>query len=115
MGTVEGNFIGVFFSLATVCILVISVLMISRIFKLLPKAKINKQWKLLRILIIIFITGNIVNATSYIIVKDMNIHMILMYFQTVMSTIGAVFVLIVIRLSIKTYNLIVESAGKETG
>ena len=113
MGTVETNYIGIIFSIITIAIVVVSILMISKIFKLLPKAKINKQWKLLRILLVIFIGGNIVNAISFIIVTDMALHMMLMNVQTIMATIGAVFVLIVIRLSIKTYNLIVSSAARK--
>lgn len=110
MGSVETNYVGFIFSLITVVIVVVSIFMISKIFRLLPKAKINKQWKLLRILLLIFTAGNIINAISFLIVTDMNLHMMLMNIQTIMATVGAVFVLIVIRLSIKTYNLIVESA-----
>jgi len=73
---------------------------------LFPKAKMRREWIINIILISIFLVGYIVNIIGVI----TNNVPLLQVMQGFVYLFGALFVFIVIRLSYKTYKLILKSA-----
>lgn len=91
------------------CLFIYSVLIINSILTLFPKAKIRKDWKIIDVLIIFFLLGYIVN----IIAVSFEISSILIIMQAFVYAFGALFVLIVVRLSHKTYKILISTAGSK--
>ncbi|MHA1232271.1 MAG: hypothetical protein ACTSRP_16720 [Candidatus Helarchaeota archaeon] len=94
------------FSVIGILIFIYCIILIKKILDLFPKAKMRREWTICIILIAIFITGYIINIIGIL----LNIEFILDIMQAFVYLFGAVFVLIVVRLSYKTYKLILESA-----
>ena len=89
-------------------ILMYCVLYTNKILKLIPEAKVVKNWKIIKILILFFLVGYVANIIA--IFTELDAFLIIM--QAFVYFFGAVFVLMVVRLSYKTYKLIIESANE---
>ena len=85
---------------------VISISVVLKIFNLLPKAKIRTDWKIIIILIVFFLFGYALNI--FMVISGMSEMILVM--QAFVYAFGALFVLIVVRLSYKTYKILVEAA-----
>ncbi len=90
-------------------IFIYCIIIVNNILKLLPKAKINKNWKVIGILICFFVVGYIINIIAVLLENNI----ILLIMQSLVYLFGAVFVLLVVRLSFKTYKILVESAEED--
>ncbi|MBD3227041.1 MAG: hypothetical protein GF329_02550 [Candidatus Lokiarchaeota archaeon] len=100
------SILNLIFSIIGMCIFVYCIFVIRKILKLFPKAKMRKDWIINIILILIFTVGYGVNIIAVIFAIDI----LLIIMQAFVYLFGAIFVFIVIRLSYKTYKLIIESA-----
>jgi len=98
--------LNIIFSIIGIGLFSYCVLIVRKILQLFPKAKMRREWIINAILIMIFIVGYIVNiiAITLSLTAMLNIMVAFVYLF------GAVFVFIIIRLSYKTYKLIIKSA-----
>lgn len=85
------------------------IVMVIKIIKLFPNAKMTKDWKIINILIIFFLFAYLLNIIAVI----QNWTSILLIMQALVYLFGAIFVFIVVRLSLKTYKLLLETAKEE--
>ena len=69
----------------------------------------SKDWKIIKILIIFFLVGYVANI--YAVVRE--IEEVLLFMQGFVYLFGALFVLLVIRLSLRTYKIILDTAAEE--
>ncbi|MFX1321295.1 MAG: hypothetical protein ACFFAQ_06600 [Promethearchaeota archaeon] len=95
----------VFSFICSVCgaaFFLISLFIISKIKGLFPGTKINKKWIIIQMLIILFLFGYVFN----IIFLALDMPEIIAIMTAIVYIFGALFVLIVINLSFKTYKLI---------
>ncbi|MFX1451238.1 MAG: hypothetical protein ACFFCM_10375 [Promethearchaeota archaeon] len=83
---------------------------VLKILKLFPKAKMTRDWKIINILIIFFLIGYAINILAVI----LELSPILIIMQAFVYAFGALFVLIVVRLSYKTYKILIEAAESKT-
>ena len=101
--------INVAFSIAGIIIFIICEIIIIKILNLFPKAKMRLDWKVNFILILFFICGYLVNIIALL----LNITVILMFMQAFVYIFGAIFVLVVINLSYRTYKILIKTATTE--
>ena len=87
------------------CLFAASLYYIQQIHRLIARAKIKKSWEVVRALVLFFCVGYVVSlAAIFINATDLlTLMAIFVYFF------GALFVLIVMRLSHRTYELIISS------
>lgn len=85
---------------------IIGEIIVMKILNLFPKAKMRKDWQVIFILILFFIGGYVVNIISVF----LNIIVVLTFMQAFVYVFGAIFVFIVIRLSYRTYKILLETA-----
>jgi hypothetical protein len=100
------EWLGIIFSLIGMGLFLFSLIIVRKILSLFPKAKMRKDWKLIAILIGIFTVGYIVNIIAIL----LSLADVLVVMTAFVYLFGAIFVLIVIQLSYRTYKLILESA-----
>jgi len=98
--------INIVFSIAGIIIFIVCEFIVLNILKLFPKAKMRTDWKVIFILVIFFISGYVVNIIALL----LNISPILMFMQAFVYIFGAIFVLIVINLSYRTYKILIKTA-----
>ena len=108
MVLVWSDYLNLIFSCIGIAIFLICLLIIKKILQLFPKAKMRKDWKIISLLIIIFIGGYFVNILAII----LELVDILVIMQAFVYLFGAIFVFLVIDLSYRTYKLILESAAE---
>jgi len=82
---------------------------ILKILKMFPKAKIRRDWKIINTLIIFFVGGYIVNIIAVL----LNNTPVILAMQAFVYAFGAFFVFLIIRLSYKTYKIIIEASKSE--
>ncbi len=82
---------------------------VVNILRLFPKAKMRRDWKIINVLIIFFLIGYVINIIAVI----LGITEILLMMQAFVYAFGALFVLIIVRLSYKTYKILIETAQRE--
>ena len=90
-------------------IFVFSTLQVNKILKLFPSSRMTKDWKIIRILIVFFLVGYILNIIAVL----QDLQSVLLVMQALVYLFGALFVLMVIRLSLKTYKVILKTAGED--
>lgn len=84
--------------------------MVFNIIKLFPNARMTRDWKVINILIGFFLVGYLLNIIAVINAWTS----VLLVMQAFVYLFGAIFVFIVVRLSLRTYKIIIESANKNT-
>ena len=89
-------------SISGAAFFLISLFIITKIKKLFPGSKINQKWIIIQLLIILFLFGYVFN----IIFLALNMLDIIAVMTAIVYIFGALFVLIVINLSFKTYKTI---------
>ncbi|MHA1379959.1 MAG: hypothetical protein ACTSRG_16435 [Candidatus Helarchaeota archaeon] len=92
-----------------ICLFIYSSSIVSKILKMFPKAKIRKDWKIINVLIFFFIGGYGIGIISILLE---NIPLIISM-QAMVYVFGAFFVFLVIRLSYKTYKIIIAASESE--
>ncbi|MFX1518317.1 MAG: hypothetical protein ACFFCD_00115 [Promethearchaeota archaeon] len=98
--------IGIAFSVVGIVLFLYCVVVVRKILNLFPKAKMRTDWMIIGILIIFFVIGYGVNIWALI----TNNLPVLTFMQSFVYLFGAIFVLVVIQLSYRTYKIIVKSA-----
>lgn len=106
MGLIWSDILGVVFSCIGIGLFLFGFVIIKKISTLLPKAKVLKDWKIISVLMLIFTGGYGVNIVAIL----LELTEILVVMTAFVYLFGAIFVVLVIQLSYKTYKLIVESA-----
>jgi len=109
MVLVWSDILSIIFSCIGICLFLICLLIVKKILDLFPKAKMRKDWKVIAILILIFTAGYGVNILAIL----LELADVLVIMQAFVYLFGAVFVLLVIQLSYRTYKLIVKSAQEQ--
>ena len=82
---------------------------VFKIIKMFPNAKMTKSWKIINVLIIIFLVGYILNIVAIL----MNLNQMMLIMLGLMYLFGGIFVYLVVSLSLRTYKIILESAENE--
>jgi len=98
--------INIAFSVIGIFLFLYCIIVVRKILNLFPKAKMRKDWTIINILIIFFVIGYAINISALI----TNNILVLTFMQSFVYLFGAVFVVIVIQLSYRTYKIIVKSA-----
>jgi hypothetical protein len=93
-------------AIAGMLIFIYCIQIVSKILLHFPNAKMNKSWKVIRILIAFFLIGYILNILAVL----LELNEVLLIMQALVYLFGALFVFIVVRLSYKTYQLLKQSA-----
>ncbi|MHA1784498.1 MAG: hypothetical protein ACTSVE_04830 [Candidatus Helarchaeota archaeon] len=101
--------ISIICSIIGILIFIYGEYLVIKILELFPKAKMRRDWKIIFILIVFFIGGYVVNIISLL----CEITLIITFMQAFVYIFGAIFVFIVIRLSYKTYKILIETAQSE--
>ncbi|MFX1493402.1 MAG: hypothetical protein ACFFBZ_03905 [Promethearchaeota archaeon] len=97
-------------SISGAAFFVISLYIITKIKGLFPGSKINQKWIIIQLLIILFLFGYVFN----IIFLALNMLDIIAVMTAIVYIFGALFVLIVINLSFKTYKtILLEPVSKK--
>ncbi|MGV9171244.1 MAG: hypothetical protein ACOC44_04635 [Promethearchaeia archaeon] len=91
-------------SIGGVTFFIISLLIIKKIKALFPGANVIKKWVIIQSLIILFLFGYLFNII-FLAIDAMNLVNIM---TAIVYIFGALFVLIVVNLSYKTYKVIIE-------
>ena len=98
--------LGTIFSVLGLILFLYCLLVVRKILQLFPQAKMRKDWMIIGILIAFFAIGYAVNIwallTENLLVQS--------FMQSFVYLFGAIFVLVVIQLSYRTYKLILKSA-----
>ena len=98
--------LGTIFSVLGLILFLYCLLVVRKILQLFPQAKMRKDWMIIGILIGFFAIGYAVNIwallTENLLVQS--------FMQSFVYLFGAIFVLVVIQLSYRTYKLILKSA-----
>ena len=98
--------LGTIFSVLGLILFLYCLLVVSKILQLFPQAKMRKDWMIIGILIGFFAIGYAVNIwallTENLLVQS--------FMQSFVYLFGAIFVVVVIQLSYRTYKLILKSA-----
>ena len=100
------SIIGLLFPIIGIILFIYGIYVSILIIKLFPKAKMKKQWIIIVALVAIFLAGYIMQIYA-VLAQDVAIQTMM---QSVVYLLGAVFVVIIIQLSYRTYKLILESA-----
>ena len=87
------------------CLFAASLIYIQQINRLIARAKIKRSWEYVRALVIFFCVGYVVSLAAILIEATD----VLTFMATFVYFFGALFVLIVMRLSHRTYELIISS------
>lgn len=97
-------------SISGAAFFIISLFIITKIKGLFPGSKINKKWIIIQLLIVLFLFGYVFN----IIFLALNMPEIIAVMTAIVYIFGALFVLIVINLSFKTYKtILLEPVSKK--
>ena len=96
---------GIICSIGGLIFFALSTLVVRKILKLFPGAKVRKKWLRIQMLIIIFTFGYIFN----IIFLLLGATEIIIIMTAIVYIFGGIFVFIVINLAFKTYQTIIES------
>lgn len=102
-------FFSLFCSIGGIAFFIISLLLISKIKELFPATKLIKKWVIIQILILLFLCGYVLN----IIFLSLQLTDITNIMVAIVYIFGALFVLIVVNLSYKTYREIVLGSSKK--
>jgi len=102
-------YFSLFCSIGGIAFFLISLLLISKIKELFPATKLIKKWVIIQILILIFLCGYVFN----IIFLALELTAITNIMVAIVYIFGALFVLIVVNLSYKTYKEIVMGSSKK--
>ncbi|WP_287585600.1 hypothetical protein [Candidatus Borrarchaeum sp.] len=98
--------LGTIFSVLGLILFLYCLLVVRKILQLFPQAKMRKDWMIIGILIGFFAIGYAVNIwallTENLLVQS--------FMQSFVYLFGAIFVVVVIQLSYRTYKLILKSA-----
>lgn len=98
--------LGTTFSVIGMILFLYCLLVVRKILDLFPKAKMRKDWMIIGILIVFFILGYAINIWALITENSE----VVVFMQSFVYLFGAIFVLVVIQLSFRTYKLILKSA-----
>lgn len=102
-------YFSLFCSIGGIAFFIISLLLISKIKELFPATKLIKKWVIIQILILIFLCGYVFN----IIFLALELTAITNIMVAIVYIFGALFVLIVVNLSYKTYKEIILGSSKK--
>ena len=102
-------YFSLFCSIGGIAFFLISLLLISKIKELFPATKLIKKWVIIQILILIFLCGYVFN----IIFLALELTAFTNIMVAIVYIFGALFVLIVVNLSYKTYREIVMGSSKK--
>jgi methyl-accepting chemotaxis protein len=94
---------GVICSVGGVIVFLYSLTIIKKIKNLFPKSEIIKKWRILQALIFIFLLGYLVNIIALFLELDV----LIIYMTSIVYLFGAIFVLLIINLTYKTYRTII--------
>lgn len=86
-----------------------SLIDIQKINRMIARARIKKSWEIIRALVIFFCFGYVVSLTAIL----LDVTDLLTLMTAFVYLFGALFVLIVMRVSHRTYALIISSAEDE--
>ena len=101
-------------SLGGVSFFLISLLIIKKIKELFPGANLIKKWVIIQILIVIFLFGYMFNITFLtLFALGENVVDVIYLMTAIVYIFGALFVLITINLSYKTYKTIITEPKKQ--
>jgi hypothetical protein len=90
-------------SLGGMAFFIISLIIIRKIKNLFPGGNITKKWIVIQGLIILFLVGYVLN----IVFLALELTAYVQFFTALVYIFGALFVLIIVHLSFKTYKLII--------
>ncbi len=90
-------------------IFIFCILDVKSIIRMFPNAKMTKKWNLIQIFIIFFLVGYILNI-AFILLNNTES---LLLMQALVYLFGALFVFIIVDLSKRTFQIIIESAKNE--
>ncbi|MFX1311996.1 MAG: hypothetical protein ACFFHD_05240, partial [Promethearchaeota archaeon] len=102
-------FFSLFCSIGGVAFFIISLLIISKIKELFPATKLIKKWVIIQVLILLFLCGYVFN----IIFLALELTVFTNIMVAIVYIFGALFVLIVVNLSYKTYKEILMGSSKK--
>ncbi len=102
-------YFSLFCSIGGIAFFIISLLLISKIKELFPATKLIKKWVIIQILILIFLCGYVFN----IIFLALELTAFTNIMVAIVYIFGALFVLIVVNLSYKTYKEIILGSSKK--
>jgi hypothetical protein len=94
---------GVICSIGGIIVFLYSLTIIKKIKNLFPQSEIIKKWRVLQALIYVFLLGYLFN----IIALFYDLDLLIIYMTSIVYLFGAVFVLLIINLSYKTYRTII--------
>lgn len=94
---------GVICSVGGVIVFLYSLTIIKKIKTLFPGSEIIKKWRILQALIYVFLLGYITN----IIALFLDLDLLIIYMTSIVYLFGAIFVLLIINLTYKTYRTII--------
>ncbi|MFX1465014.1 MAG: hypothetical protein ACFFA5_00885 [Promethearchaeota archaeon] len=98
--------LGTTFSVIGMILFLYCLLVVKKILDLFPKAKMRKDWMIIGILIVFFAIGYAINIWA-LLTENL---LVQTFMQSFVYLFGAIFVLVVIQLSYRTYKLILKSA-----
>jgi len=96
-------------SIRGVILFIVSLLLVGKIKKLFPGARILKKWNIIQILIYIFLVGYVSN----IVFLFLEITNVVLVMTAIVYIFGGFFVYLVINLTYKTYKVIIEESDNE--
>ncbi len=101
------EWINIIFAAAGMVLFLYCIIQVRNILQLFPNAKMNKSWKIVNILIAFFLVGYLIN----IIAVFLQLVPVLLFMQSFVYLFGALFVLIVVRLSYRTFRILKQTAA----
>lgn len=95
-------------AVAGIALFAYCIALVNKILKLFPGAKMNKSWKIVNVLIAFFLVGYGVNIVAVF----AGLTEVLLVMQALVYLFGALFVVVVVRLSLRTFQILKQSAGQ---
>ncbi|MFX0023238.1 MAG: hypothetical protein ACFE9S_13005 [Candidatus Hermodarchaeota archaeon] len=102
-------YFSLFCSIGGIAFFLISLLIIRKIKELFPATKLIKKWIIIQVLIFVFLGGYVAN----IIFLALELTIVTNIMVAIVYIFGALFVLLVVNLSYKTYKEIVLGSSKK--
>jgi hypothetical protein len=103
------NYLNLVCAVLGIAIFIFCILNVKSIIEMFPNAKMTKKWKIIQTLIIFFLVGYLLNIIFVLLNQSES----LLLMQALVYLFGALFVYIVVDLSKRTFEIILESANKE--
>ena len=109
--TVIMSIFGISLSIGGLAFFLISSLIIKRILELFPNAKMTRDWKILFVLVLFFSFGYVINIVLLIMqIVGFDVSLIIPIMTAFVYLFGGLFVFLIVRLSYRTYKVILEAA-----